>query len=505
MLSTKSRHATPLTTPPLLKRRFLSARWRHLPVLILLAFLATGCGAAEAPDPHEELMKGAALVAPDDANGIRVVYLSGGPYQMGYQHGVLLRSEIADLIAAAEADFVWSTFIDVVDEWGPGDGLSYLEHARANASPAVLEECRGLADGAEHVVTVDQCLMLSAITYFVEDLIPRYFPGIEGILGCSSFIADGAATAEGDMLHGRNLDYLSMPPMRENTIVFVRQPTGGARHVSFAWPGQVSVLTGMNEHGLTIGVHENSCPSESFRDLTGMPALHQAAAMMATAHDLDEALDMVTSTEQGTCQMFILSHAPSHDGAVVEVHGRGFGVRAIDDAPTPDVVFATNHFLHPDAVESQQPRAIDDLTDNSVARFVRLSERLTGSSMAPHPDMSPEAKDMMLGRIDRDAAIDILRDPVDLRPDEERRAYPCSTTDGSWAVGNNHNIHSAVMFGGRREVWLAAGIDEECGNAVYNPYVGFDVGALLTGHAEEAVIATVDPPYNAELGTGMHE
>jgi len=35
---------------------------------------------------------------PEDTNGIRIVYLSGKPYQMGYQQGVLLSEELGALL-----------------------------------------------------------------------------------------------------------------------------------------------------------------------------------------------------------------------------------------------------------------------------------------------------------------------------------------------------------------------------------------------------------------------
>ena len=94
-------------------------------------------------------------------------------------------------------------------------------------------------------------------------------------------------------------------------------------------------------------------------------------------------------------------------------------------------------------------------------------------------------------------AIDILRDPVDLRPNEGRKRFPCTEYEnGNWAIGNNHNVHSAVMKGESLQFWLAAGWDEECRNPVYNPYIGFDVEALLSGAYGAGQIPTYDPPYN---------
>jgi len=296
-----------------------------------------------------------------------------------------------------------------------------------------------------------------------------------------------------------------MGPMHEHTTLFVRQPRDGFRHVSFAWPGQASVLTGMNEHGLAIGVHENSCPAEEHRDMAGVPALHQAVAVMSRAATIDEAIELVHGMAQGTCQMMILSHGPTHEAAVLEVNAATVGVRRLADNDTPDLVFSTNHFLVPELDASQQPRDLADLADPSVSRFTRLSERLTGASLDPHDDLAADAPDYDYGVIDLPRAIDILRDPVDMRADRDRQRFPCTETEGQWSLGNNHNIHSAIMFGDALELWLAAGHDDECGNAIYNPYVGFDLAAVLAGEGASAVLASVDPPYNDSLGSGVQD
>lgn len=472
--------------------------------------LAAGCSSdAAAPTGPEEqidlaLMADARVVAPSAANGIRLVYLSGTPYQMGYQHGVLLRQEITEMVSAATNDAVWGTFQALVAELGPDDGRTYLEHALDNSLPSVLDECRGLVDGTASAITLEQCIILSDPTYFIEDLVPRYLPGIDSVLGCSSFVATAGATLGGRMLHGRNLDYISLGPMRQYTTIFVRQPDAGARHFSFAWPGQVSVLTGMNEHGLAIGVHENSC-IEAHRDMSGVPALHQATEILTRAADVDQALSLVRGTEQATCQMFVLSHAASSSAVVAEITADGLAVRDLGASEHGDVVFATNHFVAPDLLASQRELDLEDSSETSVARYTRLRERLTGASAPPFADLGPDDPDFAYGRIDVETAIDILRDPIDMRPDQNRRAFPCDEVEGIWAIGNNHNIHSAIMLGDRLELWLAAGMDPECGNALYDPYVGLDLREVLAGRPEDALLGTLDPPFNPSFGSGVHE
>jgi hypothetical protein len=146
------------------------------------------------------------------------------------------------------------------------------------------------------------------------------------------------------------------------------------------------------------------------------------------------------------------------------------------------------------------------MSRNSVTRYARLSERLTGKSYSPHPDLASDAADYAHGKIDVELAIDILRDPVDLRPENERKCFPCTEhSSGSWAVGNNHNVQSLVLVPEDFTFWLAAGWDDECENPVYNPFIGFDMDELLLGEHNPQGLPTYDPPYNGEYGNGVHE
>jgi hypothetical protein len=94
-------------------------------------------------------------------------------------------------------------------------------------------------------------------------------------------------------------------------------------------------------------------------------------------------------------------------------------------------------------------------------------------------------------------AIDIMRDPTDLRPGSNRQCFPCDKFENqSWAIGNNYNVSSHVFLPEELKFFTAAGWDEECRNPVYNPYVGFDLNELFNGTYTEGLVPTYDPDYN---------
>ena len=471
--------------------------------LLLGALFLAGC---EEPDPHAELMAGSALVVHEEASHLRVVVLAGTPYQMGYQQGVLLAEQIEAVRRAAERDLIWNSFLHIVENEPLDDDRTYWDHVLANSLETVVEECRGLVDGSDHAMELFHCVVMSSVTYIMDDFMPRFLPGIDDTIGCSGFVATGAATATGRMLHGRNLDYNSLDPIVENPVLFVRQPQGGARHFAVGWAGQVGLLTGMNEHGLAVELNENGCPSPDDRGLDGVPPMQQLLRGLTNARDLDEAETLVRDAPQASCQLFLVSHAPSDAAAVFEIWGRGVATRRLGDPAPNDVLLATNHFLHPDAQAAQGNRDIEDLTVSSVSRFTRLSERLTGASLPPHSGLAPEAPDFVHGRLDVELAADVLRDPIDLRPEAGRRAFPCTEHQSSSpAIGTNHGIHSVVMVGDPLEIWIAAGLDPECGNPMFSPVLGLDLARVLEGDHDGSVLGNVDPPWGVAYGDGVHD
>jgi len=311
--------------------------------------------------------------------------------------------------------------------------------------------------------------------------------------GCSQFVAAGPATASGELIHGRNMDLPIVDGAVTNPLVIVRKPEGQLKTITVGWPSQLIAWTGMNEAGLALAVNDHLClPDPTVYDLGGDPHLHILTQILLEAHDLDEALAIVDSHRASGCSHFVISHGPSQNAVVIEISPRHRKVRYLENG----VVFATNHFIEPEVSDDQDTMDPDDLERSSVTRFTRLMERLTGQSKPPHPGLAPDAPDYAFGKLDVPTAIDILRDPVNLRPDRDRQCYPCDELFGTYALGNNYPIFSCVFLPGQLKFWLAANWDEECKNTIYSPYYGFDLNELFEGRYSEGLLTTYDPDYH---------
>jgi hypothetical protein len=446
---------------------------------------------------HERLMAGAKVLRPDSANGIAILFVEGNHYQMGYQHGFLMKDEIQELRESLRTDELWAMAFECAFNNGPDpetNSPTYAELSIDRAFDFLLEECRGLVHGCDGVVNMQECVIVNSLLWMIEDAFNIHIPIARLMYGCSQFAAVNTATASGNLVHGRNMDLPMTDSVVQMPLVIVRQPEGKLRFVTMAWPASICTWTGINEAGLVIAINDHLClPDPEVYNLDGVPHLQMFTKIMMEAQDLDQALEIVDAHQASGCSHFFMSHGPSKDALVIEITANHTQVRYLEN----DVVFATNHFLMPGVMDDQDVPDIEDLNSSTVSRFTRLMERLTGQSKPPHPGLSPDAPDYAWGKIDVPTAIEIMRDPVDMRPHRDRACKPCdSYGPTTTSLGNNFAMYSYVFLPEELKFWMAARFDEECENPIYSPYIGFDLNDLFSGTYTEDLVPTYDPDYN---------
>ncbi len=172
-------------------------------------------------------------------DGLLVLHVRGTSYEMGFQHGKLLGERVRALVKTM-----------VYEEGGrkialPGTGLDTtvkdLVHALFDAQrpyyrPRFLEELKGLADGAG----------MSEEDICIANHIPELFH-------CSGFALMGAATVDGEVLHGRVLDYGTDQKLQEHAVVIIAAPDGRNAFANVSFAGFIGSVTGCNAKGIAIG------------------------------------------------------------------------------------------------------------------------------------------------------------------------------------------------------------------------------------------------------------
>ena len=176
-----------------------------------------------------------------------IVRLEGTPYQMGLQHGELLADGLAEAVEYMETDSLMSL------AWSLAQSEGYVQEARDNAFEDVYDECRGMSEAAHHAGvpgwTVDKCLTLA-----YGDVLLANLGSMLG--GCTQFTVAGRATTDGQLIHGRNLDFAYVSYMINHPTVFVRRPEGKEPWIEIGFPGSVTPYSGINASGMTIASNE---------------------------------------------------------------------------------------------------------------------------------------------------------------------------------------------------------------------------------------------------------
>jgi hypothetical protein len=225
-------------------------------------------------------------------DGVKILHLSGSYYDMGYQHGYLLKDEIqenmrAQLIFFENHSFSYDKILSI---WNVMDDYLPNEYK---------EELQGLADGSG----------LSFNDVAVINTMPAVF---NDMYSCCEISLWGNATVDGNLYHVRSLDWsLSLTDPKtginahENIVLFVRNPEKGYGSVYPEFAGDITAWSGVNNQGIVVG--EDTCLTHDTTFYGICPAFRMRM-VLDRANSADEAIEILVSNR--TCGTnFVLSDA----------------------------------------------------------------------------------------------------------------------------------------------------------------------------------------------------
>lgn len=216
--------------------------------------------------------------------GYPVLHLKGTHYEMGFQHGTLLREHVRQnlhhlLKVRGDVPLVSLGPIKVK----PCDLIQTVIQIQKKHVPAkYFDEMRGLADGAG----------IALADARMGNFIPELFH-------CSGFALMNSATKDGTLYHGRVLDYAIDWGLQDHAILVVAEPTGGIPFVNVTYAGFIGSVTGMNAAHVSIG----EMGGGGLGHWEGVPMALLVREVLETAGDLDAALKVFRENPR-TCQYF---------------------------------------------------------------------------------------------------------------------------------------------------------------------------------------------------------
>lgn len=292
-----------------------------------------GAEPTDGPDVHA--LDGGWL---EERDGVLVLHVSGSHYEMGYQHGWLLRNETrANLRAMLQGRSV----SDLYAMWNTTEPY---------VPAAYVAELQGLADGAGMPFRRVAAAYMSIVTWGI---------------GCFGIAAWGNATRDGSLYHFRSFDLpmdiqdpVTGTYVHENAVLVVREPRHGYASLSPSVAGSLHGGGGFNEAGIAVGIHTSWTHDTTFE---GMPATFRIQMTLDHAESAAQAVSALTTN--GTVGWnFVVSDCDTPVGYAVETTANHSYVGACDSPveSTPpfwsidDVVRRTNFFVAPETAATQR-------------------------------------------------------------------------------------------------------------------------------------------------------
>ncbi len=141
-------------------------------------------------------------------------------------------------------------------------------------------------------------------------------------------------------MFGRNLDFYTLGLLDKYSLVTVHRPTGKHAFVSIGFPGLFGCLSGINDAGLALAVHEVFFSRDGapiFND-KGMPYTFCFRKILEECSTVDEAEKLLRATQRTT--ILSLSLCDRHGGRVLEMTPNSVASRGHYDG----ILACTNHF-----------------------------------------------------------------------------------------------------------------------------------------------------------------
>jgi hypothetical protein len=242
----------------------------------------------------------------ENVDGVTVLHLSGSYYDMGFQHGDLLKDKIRQNLRIQINYFEqhnWS-YNKILDTWNISK--NYLPQC-------YKDEMQGMADGSE--LPFEDIAVLNTIP-----LMFNHCGG--GDKSCCEVALWGPITTDGKLYHIRGWDWrldIEDPEepgtyFQDLQILIVRDPDGGYASMYPEFAGDIFSWAGINEKGIAIG--ETSCGTDDY-DYEGISSAFRMRMVLDTAASGQEAIDIMSSNRADGWN-FVISDGNIPEGFVME-------------------------------------------------------------------------------------------------------------------------------------------------------------------------------------------
>jgi len=300
----------------------------------------------------------------------------GSSYEIGLSHGKELKEQIYRLYNSWYNNWVKTFSVSEVEK-SIYNNLKRYELLFQNDAPEVLEEIKGIADGAK--MTYKNILLLNVLEEIKLEMLYKYNPS-----GCTQIALTGDVTSNHRLLIGKNEDGGNWD-RREYAHAKIK-PKNGHKFIMLLQPGRVGAYIGFNETGL--------CFSQSSAGIQndvgfGYPRLIFFRLMMEKCKTVEDAIDFISAHNYAVAGINLMLADQKGNVVLVEkTHSR-----QAERYPEDGVLVGVNVFV----TEGMRPLWTKKMVPNikdSVLRIDRIHEIL----------------ELQKGKIDHETLKTVLRD-----------------------------------------------------------------------------------------------
>lgn len=309
---------------------------------------------------------------------IRVLELSGSPYEMGFQHGSACRDAIrhfAEERVRLSGDPLWTgRTLPRRDVLALAERCLNEHHRYA---PELVDELRGMA--AATGLTLAELVVVNGFTDFIDAVYnmdynagtPARPAAPVGADNCTAFLVPDALAEEGKGFFGQTWD---MHDSATPHVVLLRgKPENAPAFLAFSTVGCVGMI-GMNEAGVAVGIN-NLLGADGQVGVTWPFVIRK----MLEQTDAAGALSVFTSAKLAGAHNYLILDAAGR-GYNVEAHATTHRVTELRD----EALVHTNHCLF-DATRAVERTRDPHSQTSSEARLKRaealLARRVTAEDL----------------------------------------------------------------------------------------------------------------------------